>query len=122
MPGQTVFNMTVNNAQFNRLTNGLADIALEAIASKIPATMAGPNTLVPIKTGLLRDSFDAEVVGNSIAVSNDATNPRTGEQYAIPVEEGIPAPRTKGKQRETLIANVDVLVEAAEEAIAEARG
>ena len=100
----------------------MPEIALEAIAERIPSVLAGPNSSVPVKTGLMKDSYTAEVQGDNINVLNDATNPYTGEVYAPDVEQGIPAPRTAGKTRETLENNIGTLVEAAQSAITKVTG
>ncbi len=102
-----------------QLTKGLPEVALEAAADYLPVLLGGDDSLVPIDTGLMRDSFETEVQGDALAITNGARNPRTGSEYAAAVEAGIPAPRTKGKVLETLVTNVDKIEERMEDAVAE---
>lgn len=107
------------NPSLEELTKGLPEVALQAAADYLPVLLGGDDSLVAIDTGRLRDSFDTEVQGEALVVTNDARNPRTGSEYAVPVEDGIPAPRTKGKMLETLTSNVDKIEERMVEAVAE---
>lgn len=48
------------------------EVVLQGIADVIPGLMAQSDTVVRVDTGLTRDSFDADIQGDTLDVTNTA--------------------------------------------------